>query len=270
MAAPAASAGGPPGLSSSVGESSTASRERRRVALAAKVAVQELSSEVREQFGALLRKFDLVALSLQTDLMDRISRLETLTVCGSPLEPSVNEVLNEMLLKKVSSDGAGRKTSSSRKCINYSICTEDELDMDSQAARCTSTLVGEWEPLPPEPVVLGHAPGHPTVVVQPACGSKVGDVGWTHIDGGLRADAIAASPTQHSLTKCFADASRTDWRSLPSDAWHKLYKDFAIRFPTPARPAGAVDPDDPHSFMYALKQKMAENNKILVDAFASD
>ena len=109
MAAPAASAGGPPGLSSSVGESSTASRERRRVALAAKVAVQELSSEVREQFGALFRKLDLVAQSLQTDLMDRISRLETLTVCGSPLEPSVNEVLNEMLLKKVSSDGAERK-----------------------------------------------------------------------------------------------------------------------------------------------------------------
>jgi len=90
----------PPGLSSSDVESATASRERRRVALAAKVAIDELTGRINEQFEMMATKQNLIMSLLQENLIGRISRLETLSLCGSTLSPSVDEVLNEMLSKK--------------------------------------------------------------------------------------------------------------------------------------------------------------------------
>ena len=78
-------------------ESTTVSRERRRVALAAK---EELSGEVRQQFGILSKKVDFITNLLHTDLVARVSRLESLVVCGPSLGPTVDEVLSEMLTKQ--------------------------------------------------------------------------------------------------------------------------------------------------------------------------
>ena len=145
----------PPGLSWSESESSTASRERRRVALAAKVAVKELSGEMCQQFDALFQKFDRLANMLQDGLGHRVSRLETLMVCSTPLRPSVDEVLSEMLFKKKEVYELDLIPVSSNSCSNYEIFSDDGNGMPdsyeslaSTEVVCQSILTGDWVPLP--------------------------------------------------------------------------------------------------------------------------
>lgn len=90
----------PPGLPASDVESATVSRERRRVASAAKVVVEELSVDVRQQFDILSKKVDFTTNFLHTDLVARVSRLESLVVCGPSLGPTVGEVPSEMLTRQ--------------------------------------------------------------------------------------------------------------------------------------------------------------------------
>ena len=86
----------PPRLSYSEGESSTVSRERRRVALAAKEVAAQVSEMVLARSVSIETKLEHLLLNFPGDAEARLERLETLTVCS----PSVDEVLPEMLQRK--------------------------------------------------------------------------------------------------------------------------------------------------------------------------
>ena len=85
----------PPGLSSSDAETATVSRERRRVALAAKVVVDHASELLTSRLTAIETKMGQLMSMMSADLESRIARLETLAVCS----PSVDAVLDEMIQK---------------------------------------------------------------------------------------------------------------------------------------------------------------------------
>ena len=100
----------PPGLSDSdYPESATASRERRRVSLAARSAVQMLESSLLDRFVCLEKKLDCVLRALGQveipcgevveEMARRIFRLETLEVCST--NTCVDSVLNEMIHQSV-------------------------------------------------------------------------------------------------------------------------------------------------------------------------
>ena len=100
----------PPGLHcNSEPETATHSRERRRVALAAKTAVQELQHLLSERFITIENKLNKVMAEIAridaSEADARLSRLEALHVCTAP---SVDEVVNQMLSspnKSFSKDG---------------------------------------------------------------------------------------------------------------------------------------------------------------------
>ena len=86
----------PPGLNVSEPESATVSRERRRVALAVKESVDQLSQNLMARLSTIEEKLD-NSIRQHADILERrITRLEVLSVCN----PSVDEVLDEMLHKK--------------------------------------------------------------------------------------------------------------------------------------------------------------------------
>lgn len=87
----------PPGLAHSDVESSTASRERRRVAVAVREMMAIWKSEFESQLLAMSSKLDYLIELAATDAESRISRLEALVVC---MEPAVDEVLSELLRQK--------------------------------------------------------------------------------------------------------------------------------------------------------------------------
>ena len=144
----------PLGLSSSDCESSTISRERRRVALAAKVAVQELTREFRQYFEIMFDKLECLAGYMQENLDSRLSRLETLFVCSPNAGPSVDDVLSEMLSKQKHSPKPSLAS-----CINFDVFSDDECLQSTSASGTseghieTTFTTGVWEPLPPEAVV---------------------------------------------------------------------------------------------------------------------
>ena len=87
----------PPGLSNSEPESATASRERRRVALAAKVSVDQLAEALAIQLNTIETKLDRALNSHNcNNLEHRVARLEVLSVCS----PSADEVLDQMFEKR--------------------------------------------------------------------------------------------------------------------------------------------------------------------------
>ena len=95
----------PPGLSD--GETATVSRERRRVALAARAAVEAVSEDLASKFLALESKVNhildlLVNEKVHRDeqTQERIHRLETLLVLSPAVGPSVDEVLTQMMERK--------------------------------------------------------------------------------------------------------------------------------------------------------------------------
>ena len=81
----------PPGPLLSDSESSTVSRERRRVALAAKAAVEQLSCALITRFSSLEEKLDkfLILFSQYVQVEPRFARLEVVRVCAL----TVDEVL---------------------------------------------------------------------------------------------------------------------------------------------------------------------------------
>ena len=89
----------PPGLAHSEGETSTASRERRRVALAAKSAVDQLNESLLSRLRCLEDKLDLVLAGLPSDGEVRLTRLETITLCCNP---TVDDVLDDMFRRSKS------------------------------------------------------------------------------------------------------------------------------------------------------------------------
>ena len=95
----------PPGLSD--GETATVSRERRRVALAARAAVEAVSEDLTSNFIVLESKVNhildlLVNEKVHRDeqTQERIHRLETLLVLSPAVGPSVDEVLTQMMERK--------------------------------------------------------------------------------------------------------------------------------------------------------------------------
>ena len=107
----------PPGLSATDSETATVSRERRRVALAAKAAVAEISAALLERISSFEVKLDQVAVAqremnigfgetvqLKLDkvvedaaLLSRVNRLEVLLAGSSVVGPSLDVVLSKML-----------------------------------------------------------------------------------------------------------------------------------------------------------------------------
>jgi hypothetical protein len=105
----------PPGLAVSDSESSTVSRERRRVALAAREVAAALMFEFTNRFEALEAKMDKLFSHLtasQSLLSDRVCRLEALYACTSP---SVEEVLDETLKRAKKKVGQAERTTGSSK-----------------------------------------------------------------------------------------------------------------------------------------------------------
>lgn len=100
------------------GESSTASRERRRVALAAREvsshfhdllrsqqsSILDLQAKVDQLIGivsnALPRTRECEEIKIMERLNQRVERLEILTVCSPVTDPSIDEVLHEAMLRK--------------------------------------------------------------------------------------------------------------------------------------------------------------------------
>ena len=87
----------PPGIEGfSDPETATSSRARRRIALAAKLAAEEMTQIFNSKFALLDQKLDVLLASSVQDTESRLSRLETLAVCS----PSSDDVLNEMLKRR--------------------------------------------------------------------------------------------------------------------------------------------------------------------------
>ena len=86
----------PPGLVSSDVETATASRERRRVSLAAKAAVEEVSKVLENRFISIEKSLELLVAAVPEAFAARLARLETLVVCS----PAADDVLEEMLSKR--------------------------------------------------------------------------------------------------------------------------------------------------------------------------
>jgi hypothetical protein len=86
----------PPGLGASEPETSSVSRERRRVALAAKVTVEQLTQVLVSRLDVIESKLDRIIAFNPERSEARIARLEILSVCS----PSVDEVLEELIHKK--------------------------------------------------------------------------------------------------------------------------------------------------------------------------
>ena len=190
----------PLGLSSSDCESSTASRERRRVALAAKVAVQELSGDIHQYFEVMFDKFESLFGYMQDNIDSRLSRLETLFVCSPNAAPSVDDVLSQMLLKRRSEP---KPKPASR--MNFEIFSDDECLQSTSASGTSADLKGKtpklgvWEPLPPQTSVMSEA------FVNNQFGFHVGDeVGWVHVDDDIPLGArgvVKGFTTDHIITR---------------------------------------------------------------------
>jgi hypothetical protein len=102
----------PPGLCDSDGvETATASRERRRVSLAARAAVQEVSALILGRLDNVFGKLEELAKELSNcraittpprdldELQQRLDRLEILAVCSPAANPTIDEVLSEALAR---------------------------------------------------------------------------------------------------------------------------------------------------------------------------
>ena len=85
----------PPGLSLSEPETATASRERRRVTLATKVAVEEVTRMLSTRFDIIEQKLDKVV--EDAALLSRVNRLEVLLGASPSVGPSLDVVLSKML-----------------------------------------------------------------------------------------------------------------------------------------------------------------------------
>ena len=119
----------PPGLSTSDGESSTASRERRRVAVVAREVTSVLMDKFYQRMDTLDEKLDRVIASLANGpfhdelrhpLCSRVDRLETLLTIGSEMSPSVDEVLSEMLHRRTNASSEAEMEALSRREITFS------------------------------------------------------------------------------------------------------------------------------------------------------
>ena len=86
----------PPGFASSDVESSTVSRERRRITLAVKVAIAELADKFSSRLSTLESKLDTLLEVIPDCGEASLTRLETLMVCS----PSADAVLEEMLCQR--------------------------------------------------------------------------------------------------------------------------------------------------------------------------
>ena len=102
----------PPGLSSSDVETATVSRERRRVALVApdmfKSRFDALETRLDELYGQFPKKAHVCEeqwlhgnFAVMDALAARTCRLEALVIASPSLAPSVDEVLDELLYRKV-------------------------------------------------------------------------------------------------------------------------------------------------------------------------
>ena len=134
----------PPGLAASDGESSTASRERRRVAVVAREVTQALICEFSHRMGALEEKLDgimaiMTDTSLQVEarfpLQSRVDRLETLFAISPQMSPCVDEVLSEIISrKKETTSGEPELELSPNKLECYNIFDEDDHDCEKNLA----------------------------------------------------------------------------------------------------------------------------------------
>ena len=116
----------PPGLSSSDRETATVSRERRRLTLAARVAIRELSNLVEEQILALDGKVDLVlaglSLLLGPEWLQKVN--SGLVSCGARADSATCSL-------KATCDTVCSSTASQL----LATCASGSID-------CTNTIVG--------------------------------------------------------------------------------------------------------------------------------
>jgi hypothetical protein len=169
----------PPGLSDSdYPESATASRERRRVSLAARSAVQMLESSLLDRFGCLEKKLDCVLRALGQveipcgevveEMAQRISRLETLEVCST--NTCVDSVLNEMIHQSVipSVDNVLNKMVQEKCSLNL-VDAHPEPETKLSPPRVASNCPEPELEFSPEKVTreVNHEPHEPNIVNSP-------------------------------------------------------------------------------------------------------
>ena len=114
----------PPGLGGSDPESATVSRERRRVALAARVTAEQVSQALVSRLTTIEYKLDQLLNQHGESLEGRVARLEVLAVC----DPNVDEVLEEMFAKR-------EVKSNKRNCIALCSSVPSQSGHKSRGAR---------------------------------------------------------------------------------------------------------------------------------------
>ena len=200
----------PPGLSSSDAETATVSRERRRVAVAAREVIAALSEMIMNRFDALEAKVDILGkhhrpletrahetnlphrlLTINEDLSARMSRLEALITIYPENAPSVDEVLNELLERKRRCPLPGRSP---------------ELDEKSQTgiSKITSTRRASAATKEPE----AELPFVPEFPLQDP-----------NLMNQMPADQDNMSGPENWFTAGV-------WVQLPQDAWRIVYSNF--------------------------------------------
>ena len=146
----------PPGLSASDGESSTASRERRRVALAAREVTAALLYEFPIRFEALEAKMDRLisqvagvpALKQDHDVNveSRIDRLEALLMVSPILCPSVDQVLTELLARKNFATAPESEVSAASTALKFDIVDSEDGKLVESEEEQNADLERENEP----------------------------------------------------------------------------------------------------------------------------
>ena len=105
---------------------------------------------------------------MRSDVNSRLSRLEALTVCGPALKPSVDEVLDEILVKQRDANHIPHHSIQVVDCIKYDTAgdcgdgMQNSSEFEKEVWKLEACgLEGVWVPLPESPFNACLVGGHP-------------------------------------------------------------------------------------------------------------
>ena len=214
----------PPGLTSSDPESATVSRERRRITLAVKVAIAEISREFSSRFDSIESKLDDLLDVVPNHGESRLARLETLMVCS----PSADEVLEQMLTK------------------HNRFQPDEELSPDRNSVSENDTSsVPEQIPRSPQSNVVQILDN----VLQFDISSDAGGISYVATaesddDGSTICDLTNNVQASCDLTAFPGVNFNGDWRAIPTEDWGHMHNKFSAYSRVLAKPVLNIEIDD--------------------------
>ena len=145
----------PPGLSSSDSETATVSRERRRLTLAAKVAIGELSNLVEEQILALDGKVDLVlaglSLLLGPEWLQKVNSGQV--ICGARADSATcsrtatcDTVCSSTACQLLATCASG-SIDGTNTIVEFSSNDAEMFNISDDSVEVAVQTTGSWEPL---------------------------------------------------------------------------------------------------------------------------